>query len=306
MYDRDDIEHHDASPTAHIISELELHGWRPSGDDIDTRPMPEDYVLAGAISDVFDAMVSSFADTALDADLEELLWSITNGFHRAAARIERQLDDNEQSQRRLQQEQDGTEVKAVELERLLTTGELLIARRDALELMRDQAAEKFEHQTGSPWRPRNGSVVNHRALTSALVDSRDYLAARKRADTKVMLPIGPKIALTGGLDFNDHRLIWETLDKVHAKHKDMVLVHGGSAKGAELIAAKWADTQKISQIAFKPDWTAHGKAAPFRRNDQMLDIFPIGVLVFPGSGIQHNLRDKARKLGIPVWSVGGA
>jgi hypothetical protein len=30
-------------------------------------------------------------------------------------------------------------------------------------------------------------------------------------------------------------------------------------------------------------------------------VLPIGVLVFPGSGIQGNLADKAKKLGIPVW-----
>ena len=36
------------------------------------------------------------------------------------------------------------------------------------------------------------------------------------------------------------------------------------------------------------------------RNDAMLDVLPVGVLVFPGNGIQENLADKARKLGIPV------
>jgi hypothetical protein len=29
------------------------------------------------------------------------------------------------------------------------------------------------------------------------------------------------------------------------------------------------------------------------------------VMLFPGTGIQHNLADKARKLGIPVWQFGG-
>src|SRR3546814_17810959 len=75
----------------------------------------------------------------------------------------------------------------------------------------------------------------------------------------------------------------------------MVLLHGGSPKGAELIAAKWADARKVPQIAFKPDWTKHAKAAPFKRNDQMLNVLPIGVIVFPGTGIQDNLADKARK-----------
>src|SRR3546814_2611237 len=88
-------------------------------------------------------------------------------------------------------------------------------------------------------------MVNHRNLTSAMIDSRDFLAAKKRADNEVLLPAGPKIAFTGGLDFNDHRLIWAKLDQVHAKHPDMVLLHGKSPKGAEKIAAKWADARKV-------------------------------------------------------------
>ena len=36
----------------------------------------------------------------------------------------------------------------------------------------------------------------------------------------------------------------------------------------------------------------------------MLDVLPIGVMVFPGTGIQENLADKAKKLGIPVWKFG--
>ncbi len=136
-----------------------------------------------------------------------------------------------------------------------------------MEFFRDQAADQFERHTHSAWRPRSGSKVNHRTLTSAMIDSRDFLAAKRRADNEVLLPAGPKIAFTGGLDFNDHRLIWDKLDQVHAKHPDMVLLHGGSPKGAELIAAKWADHRKVPQIAFKPDWTKHAKAAPFKRND---------------------------------------
>lgn len=310
MREQDDIEpHHHSSSTDHVTGQLQLYGWHPAGNEADPRPMPEDYVLAGAITDIFDALVSSLTDTALDPDLGELLWSTVNTFHRAAARIEHQLDDNEQSQRRLQQEQDGSEVKSVELERLTGIGETLVERRDALELMRDQAAERYEHQTGSTWRPRSGSMVNRKAMTSSLIDSRDFISARHRADNELMLPDGPKIAFTGGMDFNDHTLIWDVLDKVHAKHTDMVLIHGKSTKGAELIAAKWADARKVPQIGFAPDWTKHGKAAPFKRNDVMLDVLPIGVIVFPGTGIQDNFADKAKKLGINAYDFrrrGGA
>lgn len=301
MREDDDFEpNHISSPTDHIASQLQLFGWRPGLGEPDPRSLPDDQALAGSVADMFDALVCGLGDSALDPDLDELLWSVVNSFHRAAARLERQLDDNEVAQRRLQLEQDGTEIKSVELERLILMGQSLIDRRDALELMRDRAAERYEHQTGSAWRPRTGSMVNHRHLTSAMIDSRDFLAARNRADTELMLPAGPKIALTGGMDFNDHTLIWNVLDKARSKHPDMVLVHGGSPKGAELIAAKWADNRNIAQIAFKPDWAKHGKAAPFRRNDAMLDIVPIGAIVFPGTGIQDNFADKARALGIRI------
>jgi hypothetical protein len=32
-----------------------------------------------------------------------------------------------------------------------------------------------------------------------------------------------------------------------------VLLHGGSPRGAERIAACWADNRKVPQVVFKPD-----------------------------------------------------
>jgi YspA, cpYpsA-related SLOG family len=295
---------HTSSPTDNLLIELQLYGYRPFQDELDPRPLPEAQAVAGGVADIFDALIATLRDTRLEPDLDDLLWSTVNLFHRAVARIERELEDNEQALRHSQKEQDGSEIRSVELERLTAEGISLIERRDAMEFFRDRAADQFERHAGSSWRPRSGSMVNHRALTSAMIDSRDFLAAMRRADTEVLLPAGPKIAFTGGLDFNDHRLIWDRLDKVHGKHPDMVLLHGGSPKGAERIAARWADHRKVPQVAFKPDWTKHAKAAPFKRNDQMLNVLPIGVMVFPGTGIQDNLADKARILGIPIWKFG--
>jgi YspA, cpYpsA-related SLOG family len=295
---------HASSSTDHLLTELQLYGHRPFQDEPDPRPLPQGDAIAGAVADIFDAMIATLRDTRLEPDLESLLWSTVNVFHRAAERVERELDDNEVGQKRSQKEQDGSEIRSVELERLVAEGLTLIERRNSMELFRDQAADQFERHTGSSWRPRSGSMVNHRTLTAAMIDSRDFLAAKRRAETEVLLPAGPKIAFTGGLDFNDHQAIWDRLDKVRAKHPDMVLLHGGTPKGADRIAACWADTRKVSQIAFKPDWARYAKAAPFKRNDQILDVLPIGVIVFPGSGISANLADKAKKMGIPVWKFG--
>ncbi len=295
---------HTSSSTDHLLTELQLYGHRPFQDEPDTRPLPEADAAGGAVADIFDALISTLRDTRLEPDLDNLLWSTVNLFHRAADRVQRELDDNEDAQKRSQKEQDGSEIRSVDLERLTAEGMTLIERRNSMEFLRDQAADQFERHTGSSWKPRAGSMVNHRTLTSAMIDSRDFLAAKRRAETQVLLPAGPKIAFTGGLDFNDHHAVWDRLDKVHAKHPDMVLLHGGTPRGAERIAACWADHRKVPQIAFKPDWTRHAKAAPFKRNDQMLEILPIGVIVFPGSGISANLADKAKKLGIPVWKLG--
>jgi hypothetical protein len=292
--------HHAESSTASLLTELQLYGHRPFQDEPDARPLPDELTVRTALADIFDALVSTLTDTRLEPDLEDLLWSTVNLFHRAADRIERELDTNEQAQRRSQKDQDGSEIRSVELERLLAEGLTLIERRNAFEVMRDQAADLFETHTGTGWRPRTGSKVNHRALTSAVIDSRDFLATKRRAETEIMVPPGPKVAFTGGYECNDHQAIWAALDRVHAKHPGMVLLHGGSPKGAERIAACWADSRRVPQVAFKPDFIRHKNAAPFKRNDQLLDVLPIGVVVFPGSGISDNLADKARKLGIPL------
>jgi hypothetical protein len=299
-------EHHTASATAHLLDELMLYGYRPGQDEPDPRPLPEAEIVRPQLAAVFDTFGAMLGETRLEDDLPELLWSLVNLFHRKIDRVERDLDFNEQAQRRSQLEQNGSEVKSVELERLIEQGLGLIERRNAFEFFRDYAAELFEAATGSAWRPRSGSVVNHRTLTAAIIDSRDFLAAKRRADTEVLMPAGTRIAFTGGIDCNDHHRIWDALDKVRAKHADMVLLHGGSPNGAERIAACWADNRKVAQVVFKPDWTKHRNAAPFKRNDQMLDALPTGVIAFPGSGISANLADKARKMGIPVWRFTGS
>jgi hypothetical protein len=292
---------HGVSSTAYLLDELQLHGHRAYQDEPDPRPLPEASHVERALSDVFDAMVSALAETRLEPETADLLWSVVNVFHRKLDRVQRSLDDNEDDQKRSQGEQDGSEVRSVELERLIAQGVSLIETRNAFEFMRDHAAELYEIHTRQTWRPQAGSMVSRRVMTAAMIDSRDFIAAKRRTETEVMLPPGPKVAFTGGTDCNDHERIWAALDKVRAKHPDMVLLHGGSPRGAERIAACWAEARKVTQITFKPDWTRYAKAAPFKRNDALLEVLPIGVVAFPGSGISDNLADKARTRGIPLF-----
>ena len=288
-----------ASPT-HQLDELSTHAYRPFQDVADPRPLPEPEEVELALTGVMNSIADMLTGTRLEDDAPDLLWSVANLFHRQADRLNRQLDDNEQAQRRGQAEQDGSEVKSVELERLIAVGISLQERRNAFEFMRDQAGENYAVHTGSPWRPRAGSMVNHRTMTAAMIDSKDFINAKRRAEAELLIPAGPRIAFTGGADYNDHHRIWDVLDKALKKHPGMVLLHGGSKTGAEKIASAWAVARKVKEVAFKPDWTKHKKAAPFKRNDAMLEAMPIGVICFPGNGINENLADKAKELGIRV------
>jgi hypothetical protein len=302
-------EAHAVSPTAHLLDELQLYGYRSHDEEPDPRPLPEATRVEGALCDVFDALVAMLSDTRLDPDLPHLLWAAVNLFHRRIDVLERLLDTNEAMQRTSQNPQDGSEVRSAELERLIAQGVTLIERRNSFEFLRDTAAELYAVHTGQVWRPRTGSMVNRRLLTAAMVDSRDFLMARRRADIEVLVPKGTRIAFAGGVACNDHARIWAALDKVHAKHAQMVLLHGGAPRGAEPIAACWADTRSVPQVVFKPDWARYTKAAPFKRNDQLLEALPIGVIVFPGSGVTDNLADKAKLQGIPLFDFrksGGA
>ena len=42
-----DTELHAASPTAHLLDELALYGYRPGQDEPDPRPLPEPDAVAG-------------------------------------------------------------------------------------------------------------------------------------------------------------------------------------------------------------------------------------------------------------------
>jgi len=299
--DHDDERKAEPGSTAYLLQEMQLYGHRPFDDEPDHRPLPDDRIAGGAIADIFDALVSCLIDTRIEPDLEDLAWGIVNVFHRAGERIERELDDNEQAQKRLQREQDGSEVRSVELERRIAEGITMLERRDTMEFFRDAAADQFRIHLRKPWLPRSGPMVNRKALTSAVLDSRKHIDNRAYQDARVLHPDGVRIAFTGGADYNNHRRIYAVLDKVRAHLPNMILMHGATPTGAERIAACWARERDVPQDPRRPDWNRHKKAAPFKRNDAMLDSAPKGVVVFPGTGIQDNLADKARKMGIRIW-----
>ena len=298
-------EAQNASQTAVACEQAQLFGATPGPDEPDNRDLWDEDDAMQAVEDAFNALADTVAPdgTQLADERESMLWGFVNLFHAQVTRLDRGVDALKPKLRELERAQDGTEINAHELERTVDRARALGDRRDAFEMMRDHAATAYTSVTGSTWRPRRGSHVSQTAkLVSAAVDARDFLRAREHRANEAHLPDGTLVAVTGGKEATNVDAIHATLDRVKARYADMVLVHGGGP-GAEQIAARWAEANAVHQVVCKPDWDAHGRAAPFRRNDQLLKLLPKGLVAFPGGGITGNLVDKAKQLGIPVHRV---
>ena len=297
-----DIDTGAQSITATVCENAALFGAAPERDEFDTREVWDEDEALTAVAEAFRILTQGVAPDGFQIadERESLLWGFVNMLDAQTNRLDRAADKLTPELRDLQRAQDGTEIKSRELELTTDRAQNLTHRRDAFERMRDEAAEAYRNQTGSMWRPRRGSHASQTGtLTSAAIDARDFVRARKDRKTVAHLPQGTLVAITGGKDIANPAAVIDRLDKARAKYADIVLVHGGGP-GVEKIAASWAERNGVHQVVCKPDWDRHGRAAPFRRNDELLNLLPKGVIAFPGSGITENLVDKARQLGIPV------
>ncbi len=302
IFDIDTIEKRGQSATATVCENAALYGATPERGEFDTREVWDEADALDAVSEAFRILSEGVAPDGYQMadERESLLWGFVNMLDAQTNRLDRAADRLMPDLRDLQRAQDGTEIKSLELELTTDRAQNLTARRDAFETLRNEAAEAYRAETGDTWRPRRGSHTSQTGkLTSAAIDARDFQRARKDRETMAHLPQGTLVAIAGGKDVADPAAVIARLDQARAKYSDIVIVHGGGP-GVEKIAARWAERNGVHQIVCKPDWDRHGRAAPFRRNEELLNLLPKGVIAFPGSGITENLVDRARELGIPV------
>ena len=298
----DTIESDGQSVTATVCDNAALYGATPERGEFDPRVVWDKDDALTAVEEAFRILGEGVCPDGfqLADERESLLWGFVNMLHAQTQRLDRGVDRLTPELRDLQRDQDGSEIKSRELELVTERAQNLGDRRDAFEKMRDAVAEQYRAETGDTWRPRRGSHVSQTGrLTAAAIEARDFVRARKDRKTMAHLPQGTLVAIAGGRDIADPAAVIARLNQARAKYADLVLVHGGGP-GVERIAARWAERNGVHQIVCKPDWDRHGRAAPFRRNDELLNLLPRGLIAFPGSGITENLVDKARQLGIPV------
>ena len=59
-----------------------MYGHRPHQDEPDPRPLPDETAINAGLAGVFETLAGMLEDTRLEPDLEDLLWSTVNLFHR--------------------------------------------------------------------------------------------------------------------------------------------------------------------------------------------------------------------------------
>ena len=80
-----------------------------------------------------------------------------------------------------------------------------------------------------------------------------------------------KVIVAGGRDFNDYKLLKETLDNFQQEYGNITEVVSGTAKGVDKLGEQYANENNIHIKRFVPDWEGLGKKAGHVRNRKMGD-----------------------------------
>ncbi len=234
-FNTDTIKTAAQSATAIVCDNAALYGATPERDEFDNRDVWDEDDAITAVAEAFRILSQGVAPdgTQMADEREHLLWGFVNMLH--AQRLDRSVDKLTPELQDLQRTQDGSEIRSLELDLTTDRAQCLTARRDAFKTLRNEAAEAYRADTGDTWRPRRGSHASQTGhLTSAAIDARDFVRARKDRKTQAHLPQVTLVAIAGGKNVTDPAAVIARLDQARAKYAD--LVHGGGP-GVEKIAA---------------------------------------------------------------------
>ncbi len=259
-------------------------------------PCPDQ--VRAAIEMMMQTMFDVLRDTRMEPIAADLAWGFANSFHVVAKRIEGREDDAARKLGELARNFEPSEVHATELEQAQLHCQTLQGCREALECMRDHAAEVYRIETGKPFSPVRGSKVSS-VLSASMIEARDYLAGRARTRREQHAPEGPVVAFSGGQQWHDHAQLWARLDAIKARVPEMVLATTAQSKGCDAIAAAWAAARGVRIVQFRLD-RSQGNRAAFVRNDRIVALKPVEAIVCEGSGVQSNLAQKLRQVGVPL------
>ena len=106
-----------------------------------------------------------------------------------------------------------------------------------------------------------------------------------------------KVAVVGSRNFNDRKRLNKVLNKIHKNENITVIVSGG-AKGADILAEKWAVKNNIQTEIYLPDYEKYNRLAPLIRNTDIVNSCDMLLAFWDGEsrGTKDSIN-KAEKFG---------
>lgn len=124
------------------------------------------------------------------------------------------------------------------------------------------------------------------------------------------------LLVCGSRRWGDKETVFKTLDEYYSRFEGQLeLIHGGAScidaetgeeLSADALAEQWARINFIQTEIHRPNYEKYPpKYAPLKRNEEMLDTYPDGVVAFwdGESKGTSNVINGAHRRGIPVEVV---
>jgi len=111
-----------------------------------------------------------------------------------------------------------------------------------------------------------------------------------------------KLAIVGSRDFEDYETMKNFIvSQINLDDFDTVV--SGGARGADLLAERFADDFNKLKVIFKPDWSRYGNKADFLRNTDIIETADtcIAFLNRPDSYGTLDSINKAKIKGMPLY-----
>ncbi|MBP3369655.1 MAG: hypothetical protein J6L85_02780 [Clostridia bacterium] len=83
--------------------------------------------------------------------------------------------------------------------------------------------------------------------------------------------------------------------------KGVTMIISGGADGIDSLAEKYADGKRLSKMILRPQYNLYGRAAPLKRNEKMVELCDVALIVWDGisKGTLHTIK-YAEKMGKSV------
>ena len=106
-----------------------------------------------------------------------------------------------------------------------------------------------------------------------------------------------KLLIVGSRSITDFDLSPHIADDVNT-------IISGGARGIDSLAERYADQHRLSKYILRPRYDLYGRAAPFKRNEHMVDIADAVLVIWDGhsKGAEYTLK-YAKRINKPTTLV---